>query len=226
MSEKQKRKVFPRAFLIGCDKEGEWMVDWWMRNYIRHNNKTPIIFADFGCSKRIVDTMNASTAVCAVMKINRNPNTPNAKTWFVKPETMWFAPAKECVWIDIDCEIKENIDGIFDHLVRGKLNMIEDKPWTKRRGEIWYNSGVVGFIDKPKILRDWAQMCTNPTKEVGDQEVLHSMLNPITQVGFINPLPNEYNVLRLQVEHDNYEGPAKIVHWTGAKGKERIRSMM
>jgi hypothetical protein len=103
--------------------------------------------------------------------------------------------------------------------------MVEDKPWTKRRQEIWHNSGVVGIIDKPIILHQWCQeVHDNPT--VGDQEVLHSMLNPITKLSHIEDLPNEYNVLRLQVELDGYKGKKKIVHWTGAKGKDKIRSMM
>jgi len=55
---------------------------------------------------------------------------------------------------------------------------------------------------------------------------LHSMLNPISQITYINPLPNEYNVMRIQLEHDEYKGKIKIVHWTGRKGKEKIRSMM
>jgi hypothetical protein len=52
------------------------------------------------------------------------------------------------------------------------------------------------------------------------------MLNPITQLANINPLPNEYNVMRLQVEQDNYNGRIKIMHWTGEKGNDTIRSMM
>ena len=124
-------------------------------------------------------------------------------------------------------EVKGKIDDMFDLLVPNKLCMIEDKPWTKRRGERWFNSGVVGFIDKPRILREWALKTANKNHlEVGDQEVLHSMLNPITQLTYIHELPNEYNVLRLQVELDNYKGPKKIIHWTGAKGKERIKEIM
>ena len=62
--------------------------------------------------------------------------------------------------------------------------------------------------------------------EVGDQEVLHSMLNPITKITYVKDLPNEYNVLRLQIENDDYRGPIKCVHWTGQKGKDKIRGML
>jgi len=56
--------------------------------------------------------------------------------------------------------------------------------------------------------------------------VLHLLLNPITKIKYINDIPNEYNVLRLQVENDGYAGNIKVMHWTGAKGKDKIRTML
>ena len=59
----------------------------------------------------------------------------------------------------------------------------------------------------------------------GDQEILHGMLNEITKIKYINDLPNEYNVLRIQTEVDkDYNGPIRIMHWTGYKGKRMINS--
>ena len=52
------------------------------------------------------------------------------------------------------------------------------------------------------------------------------MLNPITKIKYINDLPNEYNVMRIQIELDNYRGNKRIIHWTGRKGKIRIKQMM
>jgi len=44
---------------------------------------------------------------------------------------------------------------------------------------------------------------------------------------YVNELPNEYNWLRLQIENDNQPANnAKVVHWTGPKGKERIKAMI
>jgi len=128
--------------------------------------------------------------------------------------------------LDTDCEIRGNISGIFGLLKPQMLNMIEDKPWAKRRGGVQYNSGVVGVIDKPVILGMWAQW-VQESGEVGDQEVLTANLNPITAIKYINSLPNEYNWLRLQIENDNEPATnARVVHWTGAKGNDRIRSMI
>ena len=50
------------------------------------------------------------------------------------------------------------------------------------------------------------------------------MDSPLTRHIHITDVPNEYNWLRLQVEVDNQNSyNKKIMHWTGHKGKERIR---
>ena len=61
--------------------------------------------------------------------------------------------------------------------------------------------------------------------QIGDQEVLDKILSPITKISKIKDLPNEYNVMRLQLT-DGYTGKIKIMHWTGQKGKDKIRSML
>ena len=146
------------------------------------------------------------------------------KSWFLKPESMWFAPVEKCIWLDLDIEVRANIDDMFDLLSPNQLLMAEDKPWTKRRGETWHNSGVVGWIHKPKILKDWALKTANKNhNEVGDQEVLHSMLNPITKITYVKDLPNEYNVLRLQIENDDTKAPSSVFTGLVKKVKTKLR---
>jgi len=212
-------KKYDKAFLTGCDEGHAWMLPWFVENYKKHNS-TPLIFANFGVSEESLKYIRDNFH--AVIDLSKTKE----KGWFKKPRSMLTSPSVKTVWIDTDCEIKTNIENIFDLLVPNKLCMVEDKPWSKRRNEIWHNSGVVGFINKPLILHEWCKMVhDNPT--VGDQETLHSMLNPITKLTYIHDLPNEYNWLRLQIEHDEQPAKkAKIIHWTGKKGKDRIRSMM
>ena len=211
-------KLYDEAFLTGCDSGHEWLLPWFLKNFKTHCKK-PLIFADFGLSDigRAVVREN----VHAVMDLTN----AEERGWFKKPLSMYKCPAKKTVWIDTDCQVKENIDGIFDLLEPQKLAMVEDKPWSWRRGHIWHNSGVVGFIDKPMILRQWVSATKSNKDQVGDQEVLDKILSPITKISLIKDLPNEWNVLRLQL-NDGYKGNIKIMHWTGQKGKEKIRSML
>ena len=181
---------YEKAFLTGCDKHHEWMLPWFIRNY-RLYNSSPLIFADFGIS----DVKIIHGKVDAI--IDLTDETEGWNNVFKKPEAMLLCPSKNTVWIDTDCEILTSIEGIWKLLEPNKLNMVEDKPWTKRRPEkgSWYNSGVVGFIDKPQILRQWAKWI-GESNEVGDQEVLYARLVKLQKLTYINPLPNEYNWLR------------------------------
>lgn len=214
-------KKYDKAFLTGCDENTEWMLDWFINNLRRHKNNSPVIFADFGVSEKMIERIRQEKKFHAVINMREASETG----WFLKPRAMMSSPSKKTVWIDTDCEILDNVENLFDMLEPEKLSMVEDKPWTQRRQELWHNSGVVGFIDKPVILHEWCK-AVQMKKEVGDQEVLHSILNPITKLKYIKDLPNEYNVMRVQVDNDNYIGSKKIMHWTGQKGKVRIRSMI
>lgn len=216
------RKIKDELFVTGCDHKTEWQLPWFLKNFKKHKNKTKIIVTDFGMSQDMVDKVVKHPCVEAIMTLDTRGKE---RGWFKKPLAMYHVPAKKAIWLDTDCQVRANIDNMFSMLKPNMLNMVEDKPWTKRRGEIWYNSGVVGFIGKPTVLAQWCNV-VHAQQNIGDQEMLHSMLNPITQLANINPLPNEYNVMRLQVEHDNYKGRIKIMHWTGEKGNDTIRSMM
>jgi len=210
-------KLYDKAFVTGCDSNNEWQLPWFFKNYKKHND-TPLVFADFGVS----DIEAVKPHVHAVIDLTRIEE----KGWFKKPKAIAHCPAQQKVWLDTDCEIRGNIGGIFELLKPNMLNMVEDKPWAKRRGGVQYNSGVVGVVGNPMILNMWAQWIKEGDA-VGDQETLTANLNPITSIKYINPLPNEYNWLRLQIENDNEPATdARVVHWTGQKGNDRIRSMM
>lgn len=210
-------KLYEKAFLTGADMNTEWQLPWFFENYKKHND-TPILFADFG----VIDRDAIEPHVHAIIDMTK----VQERGWFKKPKALYHAPAQKLVWLDTDCQVLQDISSIFDLLQPDQLNMVEDRPWAKRRGGVQFNSGVVGIVDKPLILGMWANWISEGS-EVGDQETLTANLNPITQMKYINPLPNEYNWLRLQIENDNEPATnAKIIHWTGQKGNDRIRSMM
>ena len=215
-------KLYKQAFLTGCDYKTEWMLEWFVDNFRLENPTIPLVFADFGVKPETLKKIKQSNAIHAVMDFSKE----KGMGWFLKPLAMLNCPAEYTVWIDTDCEVLGNLNGIFKHIVPHKLSMVEDRPWSKRRQELWHNSGVVGFHMKPEILKAWwGAVKKNP--QVGDQEVLHSILDPLAKLTYIEELPNIYNWLRLQLQHDNQDNPEKLVmHWTGQKGKDIIRTLV
>jgi hypothetical protein len=200
--------LFERAFLTGCDHTGEWLMPWFLRNLRKHNT-TPIVFANFGVknvSAIDVDHVIDMTGV-------------REKGWFKKPKSIIDCPSKNTIWLDTDCEVLSDIEQLFDMLVPDKLCMVRDVIGRRKRTHL-YNSGVVGVIDKPKTLHQWSEAISkHPTR--GDQESLFR----INQDGkMVHEWPAEYNWLRLMLDQDKNNSPdKKIMHWTGPKGKQRIR---
>ena len=212
--------MYDKAFITGCDSNTEWMLPWFVKHYMKHNN-TPLLFADFGISPEMRTWVDIS-GIAEVVNVNKQ----NTNGWFLKPQCMINSPSKYTCWIDTDIHILGDMSGVFDSVVAEKLSMVEDKPWSKRRKQIWHNSGVVAFKDKPKILLDWEVQCRLNAK-VGDQEILHEMVGQgINRLRFIENLNNKYNWLRIQLL-DGQNNPDKIaMHWTGYKGKLEIQKLM
>ena len=214
------KKRYKECVITGCDSNTEWQLNWFIENYGQHAQQ-PLIVADFGMSDEYLQYVTKHPRVNGVMNLRDTKD----QGWFNKPVALFNSPAVKTLWLDTDCEVKTNLNPLFKMIVPGKLSMVEDKPWTKRRGEIWHNSGVVGVIGRPEILHSWCNAVRQDPK-TGDQEVLHSILNPITRISHINDLPFEWNVMRLATDHDDYKGPIKIQHHTGAKGKDKIKGLM
>jgi hypothetical protein len=212
-----------RVFFTGCDSKTEWQLEWFVTNYRKHN-KTPMVFVDFGVSPE----MRAQPFFSSFLQVIPAPKVA-AGGWFHKPASMLKLGElyDEVCWLDTDIHILGDMSGIFDYVEPNKLCMVEDKPWSKRRGETWHNSGVVAFSGIPDILRVWEQKChVNP--KVGDQEVLHEMLreSPMKRLMNISDAPNKYNWLRIQLL-DGVDSWDKIaMHWTGAKGNMQIKKMI
>ena len=202
-------------FITGCDNNTQWQLPWFVENFKKHNPNAELMIYDFG------------------MKDNPYPelSTPLKSSdigWFKKPSAMMKASlvADKVCWLDTDCHVLTNIENIFNFTEPEKLSMAQDVPWTTRRGEMWHNSGVVVFEGKPNILSKWAtEVSYRPV--VGDQEVLHGIVGQnLNRLRYIKDLPRSFNVLRLDILDCSGPGAIKIMHWTGAKGNDKIREMM
>lgn len=217
--KRTKSKKQDKLFLTGCDQNNAWQLPWFIENYRKHND-TPICFCDFGVDQATIAWMQHSKAFDLFLQIK------NVKVggWFLKPYALYHSPAPKTCWIDTDCEVLGDISGVFDYIEPGKLAMAIDRPWTKRSGEQWHNSGVVGVQGKPEVLRKWMNAIETEPKR-GDQETLHAMLpTPLDKMVNITEIPNKYNWLRVQLENDKEDSSNKLImHWTGKKGKDKIQ---
>jgi hypothetical protein len=217
--------LFDKIFLTGCDEKTEWMLSWFLENYSKHNN-TPLVFANFGVSS---DCLLALKSKDSPVEHIINMTKYAEQGWFKKPKAMIEASklSNYTCWIDTDFEIFDDMSTVFKYVEENRLGMVEDKPWSARRGEVWHNSGIVAFKDTPMILHQWAGLVEkHPT--VGDQETLHQMLreHPLQRMIYITSLPNVYNWLRIQLLDGQDNKKKKAIHWTGLKGKDKIRSLM
>lgn len=208
-------------FLTGCDKNHEWMNEWFLYNY-RLYNKTPIIFADFGVSPKM-------RAWCE-SNFDKVIDVKSAKGgWFSKPQSMVEASkiANKVCWMDNDCEVLGDMSSIFDLTEPNKLGLTHCKVWIKRRSEEWFSTGIVVFEGQPQILNAWVKNCA-VSNERGDMEVMHSMLrDPLARLTYVNLIPNKYQYTRIQVMVDNDDDPFKLMmHWSGPVGKDIIREKM
>ena len=214
-----KHMKLSNLFISGCDSKTEWMLPWFLDTFRKHN-KTPIHVFDFGMTEDMISRYPDVVLPLTGKKLSG---------WFNKPRAMFDALkiADKVCWLDTDCEVVESIDDIFDKFENNKLSMVEDKPWSKRRGETWHNSGVVGMQNPiPFILYEWVDRVSR-YPNIGDQEVLHTLVrNGLNRLNYISDLPAEYNVLRLDYLDGTASKKPKINHWTGAKGKLHIRSLM
>lgn len=202
-------------FITGCDVSREWQLPWFVDNFKKHNPNAELLIFDFGMK---------DNPFPAISKKHFSQD----KGWFKKPSAMMKASlvADKVCWLDTDCEVRSNIEDIFNYTEPNKLCMVEDVPWSKRRGETWHNSGVVAFQGTPNILREWAtEVSYNP--KAGDQEVLHTMLSdPLKRIIHIKDISREYNTLRIDLIDNSAPKNIKVMHWTGAKGNDYIKGLL
>ena len=194
-----------KLYITGCDKKTRWMLPWFESNFYKHNPDAKLHVFDF-------DKGNG---------------------WFQKPSVMIQASrwSKGVCWLDTDCEVRGNLDPIWNHVVVNKISMAIDKPWSKRRPDRgnWYNSGVVAFGGIPPVLSEWARYIKEGlTKEVGDQEVLNWMLggDALREMTHIHRLPHKFNTLRIDLIDNTEPKNIQVMHWTGHKGKMEIMEQM
>ena len=174
------------GILVGSDKTQEWLLPWWWERYSAHNT-LPVAFVDFGMSDEARVWCEArGQRLDAPAPFALAPHTGFAEekrrrwemrcgetiwhfraAWFRKPAAFQATPFDITCWLDLDCEVRCNLDSLFGELGPADLAMTPEPGYVQEKddaqgfllpGEVSYNSGVVVFRKEAKILAEWAEL--------------------------------------------------------------------
>lgn len=202
--------------LTGCDSNFEWMLPWFHANLKKHSPNLRLEVADLGMS---LDGIH----FCVKNKISvfsPPANVFKKKGWFLKPQSIISSSSENVVWMDVDCEIVSDISDIFEYAEEDKLGLTVDLFGGKRA---YWATGVILVKGRPQILHRWSWLCSK-ARHRGDQEALAAMIG--NQKESIVELPQIYQWLRISLKRGKDNPDKRVIHWTGPKGKQYIKSQL
>jgi hypothetical protein len=218
------------GILVGCDKNQEWLLSWWWKNYTQEN-ALPVAFADFGMSEEARQWCKTRGQLLPVdfdgLRVARkdeiepslllqwekalSPFWGSRQAWFKKPFALLNTPFRKTVWIDLDCEVLGPLEPVFGYVnPKTKLGIVQI-------GEV-YNSGVIVFEKGSPLLKLWAESALSENHRfLSDQDALTDI---IFQRGYeVGELPEIYNWIMCRGVHMG----AVVCHWAAEWGKAYIR---
>jgi hypothetical protein len=189
-----------KGVIAGCDANQEWLLPWWWEHYSKHNSY-PVAFFDFGMSEKAIAWCKA---IGQYVKLPQNPNflkEPSLKlraqfgnrdesavrnlrlAWFQKPFACLHTPFPLTCWIDLDCEVKGDIEPLFQTVKdEDEIALVPEPEYVQKKlcelgtidqGETSYNDGVIAFRKGAKIIDQWIDVSTHQNDEfLGDSETL------------------------------------------------------
>lgn len=219
--------------VVAADERAEWLLAWWWQCYSRHHKQT-VAFVDFGmsqkakkwCRKRgilipLTESIFVQPKEQIVLKNQKKweaiygPKVWEARpSWFKKPLAMMASPFQKSVWLDLDCEVCQPIDAIFDGIGPGFLGAVK----VEKRGH--YNSGVIAYDKTSPLLKTWAAACLKKHHTcIGDETLLSQLIRK-----------DHYPFKELSPHYNwmmgwGYHPDLKIAHWAASWGKLCIETM-
>jgi hypothetical protein len=192
------------GIIVGCDRNQEWLLDWWWQRYSAHNAHR-VAFVDFGMSdwgvawcRQRGDYIPPSDEAIVLHEVDPKKKSQwdtragrgiwNFRAaWFKKPSAFLRAPFPISCWIDLDCEIRGPLDPLFSALgPKDDLAIVPESEYVQQKcqkldlllpGEVTYNSGVIVFRPESEIIRLWAEAAVHRNSEfMGDQDALTRLI--------------------------------------------------
>jgi len=213
---------YETAVLTGCDEEQEWMLEWWYDNYIKNSYNYPLYFCDFGMSNKARDWCLDRGEV-----IELDPSIKYEKVWFKKPFFFLEARAKKLLWIDLDCQVQQNLQPLIDGYGNKKIALALDRNYMFGRpdifkpGEIMYQNGVIAVSHGDPVVENWCEYTPKHHGEHrGDNELLVRMMFEKRYQPEV--IPEEHHWVRVDGENP----AATIFHCHGLQRKKLIKELI
>jgi hypothetical protein len=237
----------PAGVLVACSEAQEWILPWWWRHYSAHNT-LPVLFVDLGlspqgrewCEERgtlahlpaLLPNLKPREALDpSLVKVWENAfgNSlwSSRPHWVKKPFALLQTPFEKTLWLDLDCEVRQDLTSLFFKPV-DDIALVPEEPQGAQafllmhglleRGEVCYNSGVIYYRHGSLAIQDWAeQSFTRGDCFFGDQNLLSRLL--FEKGERPEPLSQLYNWRPSSGENPD----AIILHWVGDVGKAYIQ---
>ncbi len=218
--------VAREGVVVGVAPSQAWMLQWWWANYRAHND-LPVAFADFGLAPE-------QQAWCRERGLLIEVSDIPANGWFRKPFAILRAPFEKILWLDLDTEVKGPVAPLFRYAERPMV--IAARPASlqgtcaheHRYGwftmlppdaKAWCTGAVVTARGNPLVC-EWAQMC------LADQDRYRGDNEPLAVLEHCRP-GSVVEIDPALVSSTFRDGTdARIVHWRGPVGKQKIRQFV
>lgn len=225
-----------KGILVATDANQEWLLPWWWKHYSSCNSY-PVAFIDFGmseegiawCKERgaYIDLPSAPYRISAEADLSQQTKEKwevcygkqvwsVRSAWLKKPQALLHSPFAFSIWLDLDCQVKGDLDPLFNHLNFGSEIAIAREPLQVSDQTI-YNAGVIAFRKRSAFLQKFIETTIEFESDLpGDQELLNRAIflhkPPLLELSQIYNWPHSL-------------GPnerAVIRHYCGGMGKIAI----
>lgn len=232
-----------KGVLIACDEEQSWLLPWWWEHYQTHNT-LPVTLVDLGLSPKMqkwalgkmqVIPFNVSFSLASessqapfaqAWEEIYGPNVLKMRqVWFKKPFALLHTPYHHTLWLDVDCEVLNEVSFLYDKYEGASLVLSRETEQAQFKESNWlledevlYNSGVILYEHKHPAIIEWAKWCAEFYPQfLGDQQVLSRLIHS-KRIKVQELDPDDHWRLAYGIPWG-----ASIVHWTGNWGKAFIR---
>ena len=203
--------------VVAGNREQEWMLEWWFRNYSAHN-EAPVHFIDGGLSKECRAWCEEHGMVHKVEEELRHPHVLPA-------EAIRASGLKRALLMDLCCEVRGMLRPLAG-AIENRILVARDRHPTGRYKRYFepgtfFNAGVVGASSESDQIAHWLELARDRSLGfAGVQDSLNYAL--YSSAAEVLELPQRYNRLRL----DGDEEDPVIMNWTGKHGAVLIRDQI